>query len=99
MTGRLYEAAQGHLKIGTRLLIKIQRLVLIGHRPHTRLDGTATELTIWGAPCAICGDAFEQTAPWDGPRSVLRTCPQHRGQLKRRRRRRKIRKTSHTSTC
>jgi hypothetical protein len=87
-------AAPERLEIGTHLFVKNQQLVLVGHRPHTRLDGTTTELTIWRAPCAICGDAFEQTAPWDGPRSVLRTCPQHRGQLKHRRRRQKTRKTA-----
>ena len=93
------EAAPKRLEIGKRLLISQQPLELIGHRPHVRRDGTATELTIWAGPCAICDEPFEQTAPWDGPRSVLRTCPLHRGKLKRRRRRQKTRKTSHTSTC
>ncbi len=46
MTGRLYEAAPERLKIGTRLLIKNQQFELIGHRPHTRRDGTATELRL-----------------------------------------------------
>ncbi len=38
------EAAQGRLEIGTRLLIKNQQFELIGHRLHTRCDGTATVL-------------------------------------------------------
>ncbi len=86
------EAAPERLPVGMFLLDKNQRFELVGHRPHTRLDGTATELTVWRGPCAICGEAFHQAHPRDGPRSVLRTCAQHRGKLKRRRRQ-KIRET------
>lgn len=65
------------------MLARGQRFVLVDHRPHTRRDGTTTELTVWRGPCAVSGEAFEQTAPHDGPSSPIQTCEQHRGQLKR----------------
>jgi hypothetical protein len=35
----------------------------VGRQPHTRRDGSQTELIRWATPCRTCGALFEVTTP------------------------------------
>jgi hypothetical protein len=47
--------------------------------PHTRRDGTKTELTVWRSRCAQCGEPFEVRTPAKSKKfSPNRRCHKHK---------------------
>lgn len=55
--------AETGLPVGTLVLRDGQRYALVGIRPHTRKDGSATWLTCWQTTCPDCQGEFLATAP------------------------------------
>lgn len=43
---------------GTVVDLDGQGYELVGLEPYTRTDGSKTQLMVWSAPCATCGDPF-----------------------------------------
>ncbi len=50
-------------------------------KPYTRKDGTDTELSVWQASCAICGELFTVTTPKTGDTKAFyrKHCDIHKG--------------------
>lgn len=55
-----------------------QEFVCVAIEPYVRQDGTETELAVWQAGCARCGQPFQIRVPRASPKFVPnRRCPKH----------------------
>ena len=63
-------------KIGTVLMVEGQRYVLSKIIPHTKQDGTVTNLLEWHSHCAQCGIEFTAKTSFTA-KGINRRCPKH----------------------
>jgi hypothetical protein len=52
--------------------------VCVGSEPYERRDGEWTRVLTWQGHCSVCGAPFNQKTG-GRPKSMVRTCPAHRG--------------------
>ena len=70
-------------RVGRTLEYEGQAFVCANFLPHTRADGTATELAVVEAECAKCRSAFRFTVPVSGSAfHPNRNCDRHKRRRK-----------------
>lgn len=67
--------------VGTVMLLDAQPYRVVAIAPHTRRDGTPSNVITWEAHCAACGSVFVVTSGLKSG-SIARRCMEHRNPVR-----------------